>query len=135
MLKEMDFNRRRTKQRALVLETVHRLEHPTAQEIYMHIKNINRFSSKERISLGTIYRNLQVLEDEGKIISVPSGQDAMRYDAKINAHYHLLCVKCGRVVDLPVEYRHTLDFSAEKSSGCRIKSHSIMFKGVCTDCL
>jgi Fur family peroxide stress response transcriptional regulator len=121
----------------MVLDAVHALEHPTAQEVYAYI-NI-RFCSleenEENISLGTIYRNLQVLEDEGSIASLAAGRNATRYDTRLDAHYHLLCVKCGRMRDLPVVYKHTFNLDAEKSSGCLIESHSVLFKGVCNDCL
>jgi Fur family peroxide stress response transcriptional regulator len=118
----------------MVLEAVHTLEHPTAQEAYAYV-NIRFCSFKEKISLGTIYRNLQVLEDEGCIVSLAVDRNATRYDTRLDAHYHLFCVKCRRVRDLPVVYKHAFNLDVEKSSGCLIESHSILFKGICNDCL
>ncbi|MDR0409751.1 MAG: transcriptional repressor [Spirochaetaceae bacterium] len=129
----MDFSRRKTKQRGMVLEAVGELDHPTAKETYEHITNAASRFLKENISLGTIYRNLQVLEDEGKIIAV-SCQDAVRYDVRVEDHYHILCVKCGRVMDMPVAYKHDLDLEAEERGGGMIESHSILFRGVCAEC-
>jgi Fur family peroxide stress response transcriptional regulator len=131
----MNFSRRKTKQRDMVFAAVHRLEHPTAQEVYTYIKKTSGARVEDRISLGTIYRNLQVLEEEGRIISVPAEQPAMHYDARLDAHYHFLCRNCGRVLDVPVDYNSNFDLEVEKQSGCRIESHGILFKGMCGDCL
>jgi Fe2+ or Zn2+ uptake regulation protein len=131
----MDFLRRKTRQRGMVLGAVHALEHPTAQEVYAYIKKNSGVHDDERISLGTIYRNLQVLEEEGRIISVPAEQQAMHYDARLDAHYHFLCRNCGRVADVPADYNSAIDSDVEKRSGCRVESHDILFKGVCGDCL
>jgi Fur family peroxide stress response transcriptional regulator len=75
------------------------------------------------------------LEEEGRIISVPAEHNAMRYDDRLDAHYHLLCLKCGRVADVPVEYNTGFDLIAGKRSGCMIESHGILFKGICSSCL
>jgi Fur family peroxide stress response transcriptional regulator len=123
-----------TKQREMVLNAVCSLEHPTAQETYTYITNTTRLRAEDRISLGTIYRNLQVLEEEGRIASVPAGQNAMHYDARLDVHYHILCEKCGRVFDVPMQYSKAIDLEAERYSGCRIESHDILFRGVCRNC-
>jgi Fur family peroxide stress response transcriptional regulator len=130
----MSFIRRTTKQRELVLNAVHSLDHPTAQEAYTYITSTSGLQIKDRISLGTIYRNLQVLEEEGRIAAVPAGQDAMRYDARLDAHYHMLCGRCGKVFDVPMRYSKDIDLEAEKQSGHRIESHDILFRGVCKNC-
>jgi Fe2+ or Zn2+ uptake regulation protein len=120
----------------MVLNAIHALEHPTAQETYAYIMKTTDFSMKEAISVGTIYRNLQVLEQDGRIISVaPENQGAMRYDDRLDAHYHLLCRNCGRVFDVPLAYSGSLDSEAEQHSGFKIESHNIIFNGVCKDCL
>jgi Fur family peroxide stress response transcriptional regulator len=131
----MDFSRRKTKQREQVFEAVHILKHPTAQETYTHLTKLAAGVSETAMSLGTIYRNLQVLEEEGKIISVPADNEAMRYDARLDAHYHLLCERCGRVFDMPISYNASLDLEAERQSEFKIESHSILFKGVCKNCM
>jgi Fe2+ or Zn2+ uptake regulation protein len=130
----MNFVRRMTKQRELVLDALRSLDHPTAQETYAYITSITGPRSKDRISLGTIYRNLQVLAEEGKIAVVPAGQDAMRYDTMLGVHYHILCGNCGRIFDVPVQYSKDIDREAEQRSGHRIESHDILFRGVCKNC-
>jgi Fe2+ or Zn2+ uptake regulation protein len=132
----MDFTRRNTKQRELVFNAIHSLDHPTARETYAYIMTSADSSLKESISVGTIYRNLQVLEQDGKIISVSAeNQGAVRYDDRLDTHYHLLCENCGRIVDIPFDYDYKLDSEAERQSGCKIESHSLLFKGFCKNCL
>lgn len=128
------FSRRMTRQREKVLKAVCSLEHPTAQETYAYITSNTGLQAEDRISLGTIYRNLQVLEEEGRIAAVPAGQDAMHYDARLDVHYHILCGKCGKVFDVPMQYNKDIDLEAEKHSGCRIESHDILFRGICKNC-
>jgi Fur family peroxide stress response transcriptional regulator len=110
------------------------LEHPTAQEAYAYITGAGVLRAEDRISLGTIYRNLQVLEEEGRVAAVPTGQDAMRYDARLDTHYHMLCKNCGSIFDVPIRYIKDIDLEAERHSGYQIDSHDIMFRGVCKSC-
>ncbi|MDR0663461.1 MAG: transcriptional repressor [Spirochaetaceae bacterium] len=132
----MDFIRRKTKQRELVFNAIRALDHPTAQEAYAYIMRTTDFSTREAISIGTVYRNIQVLEQEGKIISVMmENQGPVRYDDRLDAHQHLHCESCGRVVDVPFVYDYRLDAEVERQSGCKIESHCFLFKGLCKDCL
>ena len=70
-------------------------EHPTADEVYMHVKR-----DFPNISLGTVYRNLNLLTDIGEAskISTPDGGD--RFDGRTEPHNHFLCTRCGRLLDL-----------------------------------
>jgi Fur family peroxide stress response transcriptional regulator len=126
----MDFNRRKTRQRDMVFKAVYALEHPTAQDAYNYITKAS--GDTGCVSLGTVYRNLQILEDEGKIASI--GADPTHYDRKIEPHYHLHCKKCGSVSDMPIVYKKGFDCEAETASGFYIESHTITFEGLCNSC-
>jgi Fe2+ or Zn2+ uptake regulation protein len=91
-------------------------------------------SQKTRMSFGTVYRNLQILEEEGEIISVQTDPAVLRYDRKRVRHYHLRCKKCGRVFDIPIPYRKDFDRKAGGKSGFVIESHTVSFEGLCLDC-
>jgi Fur family peroxide stress response transcriptional regulator len=86
-----------SRQRTLVLETLlkHR-DHPTADDLYREVKE-----DLPQISLGTVYRNLKKLAENGVIsrISVPDSPD--RYDPHTGMHPHFICTGCGTVEDLP----------------------------------
>ena len=93
--------KRNTIQSSLVLETVRKLQcHATADEVYSEI-----IKTYPTISRGTVYRNLQRLCETGEIRKreIPDGAD--RFDHLCDDHYHIRCVKCGRVFDVDMEYR------------------------------
>ena len=89
--------RRNTRQRQIVLEALRATcEHPTAGELYKTVRE-----RMPRISLGTVYRNLEILQETGQAVRLAgcSGQEA-RYDGRCDPHLHLVCGECGGVRDL-----------------------------------
>lgn len=115
-----------SKQRDLVYKTVMCLDiHPTAEEIYTLVKK-----EMPNISLGTVYRNLNLLAQIGKIkrISMPNG--IYRFDKTLTEHYHFMCEKCGKVFDLPY-----LDIKESfKDLNVQIKSVDLNVCGLCQKC-
>ena len=119
--------RRKTRQRNLVFDALMELNHPTAQDLYEHIHSRpDNFGKK--ISLGTVYRNLQILEEDGSLISIEAPSFVTHYDARLDPHYHFRCKKCGVVLDMNMDYITELNDKAQKESGCVIESHSLAFK-------
>ncbi len=121
--------RRETKQRQIILEVVQaHHDHPCADQIYEDVCRID-----SRISRGTVYRNLNCLSDDGKIchVRVPG---ADRYDSRTDLHYHLICMKCGAVVDIPMEYHESIDRMTAEKTGYRVNRHRIIVEGLCPDC-
>lgn len=68
--------------------------HPTADTVYMHIKE-----EFPNISLGTVYRNLNLLADIGEAIKITTPDGGDRFDARTNPHYHFYCKCCKRMID------------------------------------
>ncbi|MFP3090775.1 transcriptional repressor [Treponema sp. TIM-1] len=124
-----NLSRRNTRQRKLVLEAIHWGDHPSARDIF------DAIAKTERISLGTVYRNLIILEEAGEIVQVKSDPLLVRYDRRLGPHHHLHCKVCGRVYDMPLPYDAVFDREAAEKSGCRIEGHSITFKGICRACI
>ena len=121
--------KRNTHQRQLVLEAVKsRCDHPSADDIYLSVRE-----KDNKISRGTVYRNLNVLAEDGEIlhVRVPA---ADRYDLRTDYHYHMFCTGCGTVCDAPVEYNVSYDKQAEKS-GFKITRHRMIFEGLCPECM
>ena len=75
-----------------------RKDHPTADTIYAGVRD-----EYPNISLGTVYRNLMVLRDTGKIRTVDVGDGVIHFDADTSEHNHFICTRCGRVEDLEME--------------------------------
>ncbi|MDR2071367.1 MAG: transcriptional repressor [Treponema sp.] len=122
-------NRRNTRQRRLVLEAIHWGNHPSARDIF------DTIAETERISLGTVYRNLTILEQEGEILQVTSDPALVRYDRRLAPHHHLHCKVCGGVYDMPLPYDAGFDLEASEKSGYQIEGHSITFRGICRECM
>lgn len=120
---------RNSRQRQIILDAVTgRSDHPTADEIYLDVR-----AKDERISRGTVYRNLGVLTENGQISNVKLTA-ADRYDYRRDYHYHLLCMKCGRIFDAPEGYHKEFDEKAAEDTGFLIKRHRVLFEGLCPEC-
>ncbi|MBI3797712.1 MAG: transcriptional repressor [Deltaproteobacteria bacterium] len=104
--------------------------HPSADEVYWHVRR-----NLPRISLGTVYHNLQRLVAQGKISVVLLGERTARYDPTTTAHAHFVCQQCGQVED--VFLSHTLlgiDLNVLARQGYRITAHNLLISGLCPTC-
>lgn len=122
--------KRNTIQCSLVYEAVNNLQcHATADEIYDVI-----VKEHPHISKGTVYRNLNRLAEMGKIrkMEIPGGAD--RFDHLCHEHYHVKCIKCGRVFDVDMEYIADLENKIKDTHGFEFTGHDIVFKGICPEC-
>ena len=120
--------RRNTKQRQIVLNAVRsRCDHPTAEQIYAQVKEID-----PKISLGTVYRNLALLAEEGQILSIKLS-DADRFDLTVKGHDHFICLECGGVFDMIGKYDLIPD-NTSTEDGFLISSHQTIIKGLCPNC-
>lgn len=120
---------RNSKQRQMILDSVlARHDHPTADQIYLDVR-----AQDDKISRGTVYRNLGILSEDGQItnVKVPS---ADRYDSRADLHYHLFCTGCGKVFDAPLDYHSEYDAQITKETGFRISRHRMVFEGLCPEC-
>lgn len=120
-----------SKQRELILQTI--LEnpvHPTADEVYQQVRRQN-----PKISLGTVYRNLNFLSEMGMIrkISMPVGSD--RFDGRLDQHDHMACTHCGRVFDVECGALQQLDRQILEQQGFRVRDRHLLLTGLCRDCL
>lgn len=118
-----------SRQRELVLQAVcENRVHPTADFVYNKVREIDN-----NISLSTVYRNLNQLADSGAIKRIEVSGGADRYDGKIDEHQHIICEKCGKVVDIDIDLSDILS-KVSKETEISINSVNIVFKGLCNDC-
>lgn len=121
---------RKSKQRDRILELLKSTtSHPTAQEIYDQLR-----PDFPHLSLGTVYRNLNILVEQGQILRLQNGSTFDRYDGNTTAHYHFICTVCKRVYDLPMSPFCDLEEIASQQSAHAIRSHQLDFFGVCAHC-
>lgn len=126
-MKTVKFSRQREAIKEYLLNTK---EHPTADTIYEHIRTII-----PNISLGTVYRNLNLLVSNGEILKLISKDGKDRYDALISNHYHFICDKCGGVEDLMIDSLIDIEEVNKLNHDLLIQSHDITFTGICKKCL
>ena len=122
---------RLTPQRRAILQVLrHTRLHPDASWIYQQVR-----AELPHISLGTVYRNLTQLAEQGLIRELDLGGPASRWDGRTEEHDHIVCLRCGRVEDVVIG--PLTDRCAEKAAqatGFRVLSHRLYFTGVCADC-
>ncbi len=121
-----------SRQRAAILTFLQtRKDHPTAETVYSHVKE-----EYPNISLGTVYRNLTQLADNGLILRLSFGELGIdHFDADTSPHQHFVCSACSSVIDLDVKEMPFIDEEAGKNFDGMITGHHIYFHGLCKCCL
>ncbi|MFQ6861130.1 MAG: Fur family transcriptional regulator [Beduini sp.] len=119
---------RYSKQReAILLELQNRTDHPTADQVYYTLKQ-----KYPELSLGTVYRNLGFLADNGDILKLDVGDGTYHYDGTITPHVHFVCSSCNEIYDIVIkediyqQIADSIDHQAEKIN--------ITIEGQCVKC-
>ena len=119
-----------TRQRKTVLDVLKGMDtHPTADEIYDRVKQ-----KLPRISLGTVYRNLEVLSELGEIQILELSGSLKRFDWDPHKHYHIRCIRCDRVENAPLAPMNQLENELYESTVFEIMGHNLEFVGLCPTC-
>ncbi len=107
-----------------------REDHPSADELYEAVRK-----ELPRISLGTVYRNLLSLAEEGQVRILDTGSGHRRFDPNTSEHAHFRCLKCGRVEDVPGGVMVPgLDESLSWTREREIQRGYLIYLGVCPQC-
>ena len=135
LLLKSDRKYRMTHQRQVILEEVMKDGgHPTADEIYERVRK-----QLPRISMGTVYRNLDILVSSGFISRIEPGLPQMRFDGKTREHYHITCIRCGKIENAPIEpfgdTLNTLEHALGRLTKFGIFGHKLEFMGLCKECM
>ncbi|MBN2563605.1 MAG: transcriptional repressor [Phycisphaerae bacterium] len=121
---------RNTRQRRVVLEELQQLScHPTAAELYEVAR-----ARLPKISLGTVYRNLELLAQNGVIQKLQISGAEARFDGNPDRHYHAQCIHCGRVADVHDLPKDFVKGEVRSLAGYDIVGFRLDFLGVCPDC-
>ncbi len=122
---------RNTIQRQVVFNAVKELKnHPTSEEVYNYIRP--NFPS---ISLGTVYRNLNMLSDLNEIRKISTNDNAVRFDYVIENHYHFQCKKCSCILDVFIPSDDVVRNDVFNEHDFRVDSCDVLLKGICVNCL
>jgi len=121
---------RMTRQREVILEEIRTAKaHPSADEVYEMVRK-----RLPRISLGTVYRNLEILSELGEIQKLELGGDIKRFDWNPKKHYHIRCLNCGRVDNAPVAPLKQIEDELYGATVYTIFGHRLVFEGLCPRC-
>ncbi len=128
-------NRRRihrnTPQRRLILEELRKVtSHPTAATLYESVRR-----RLPKVSLGTVYRNLELLAEMGVIQKLELGGSEARFDGNTERHEHIRCIECGRVDDLRGVPMQKPDLASDAFRGYKVVDYRVHFLGICPECL
>lgn len=104
-----------------------RTDHPTADAIYMALRE-----EYPKLSLGTVYRNLNLLAENEEIIRIHC-EDIDHFDYNTKPHYHFVCKKCKCVYDIPLLIEPKVDETACDTIG-KVEGYQLVFQGVCQSC-
>ena len=125
-----DTSLRMTKQRQVILEELRSVtSHPTADDMYDMVRR-----RLPNVSLGTVYRNLEILAESGVVQKIDIGGTKKRFDGNVEVHYHLRCVECGRVDDVQIDTGVDLEALAAVMTDYTILRHRLEFIGICPNC-
>jgi Fe2+ or Zn2+ uptake regulation protein len=102
--------------------------HPTADQIYDRVRR-----KSARISLGTVYRNLQKLVADDRLQVLMLGR-AQHFDPLVERHQHFICERCDRVFDVRVDRHRELKPVKLPHVGFKVTSHQLAFYGLCKHC-
>ena len=121
---------RMTRQRQVILDAIREVRtHPTADEVHQMVRRY-----LPRISLATVYRNLEALSERGLLQKLELAGTQRRFDGNTHKHYHVRCIRCGRTDDLPLAPLGGLHSRAEEASGYEVRDHRLEFLGLCPGC-
>ncbi len=119
-----------TPQRQAIFRMLHGNDgHPTVESLYESAR-----SEMPTISLKTVYQTVHDLDAMGEVSLLDLGTGSVRVDPNVeHAHHHLICTRCGKVRDLPVELPD-LRVPARLRRGFSVSSVEINFRGLCDEC-
>jgi len=121
---------RNSRQRNRILNLLRsRDDHPDADLIYRELKK-----EFPRLSMGNVYRNLNILVKQRRIHRIKLGSGSDRYDAVMDHHYHFICESCHSVMDVELPPQDRLNEQAAQLTGCTVTGHQIRFFGLCPRC-
>jgi Fur family transcriptional regulator, peroxide stress response regulator len=130
-MKMNKYKYKRSRQRERILGILRGTNtHPTASWVYDELKK--EFNN---LSMGTVYRNINILIDQNLVQKIESGSSFDRFDANVELHYHFVCKECGAIDDLPIAAFDDLNEKINQMTEYQAENHRLDFHGVCPGCL
>ncbi|MFC1551362.1 transcriptional repressor [Candidatus Latescibacterota bacterium] len=121
---------RMTRQREIILQELRKVTtHPSADVIYLMVRKV-----LPKISIGTVYRNLELLFQKGYVAKIEISGNQMRFDGNPQKHHHISCVECSRIDDVGKDVVKRIEFDSDRICDFNVIGHTLHFKGICKQC-
>ncbi|MEC0179459.1 peroxide-responsive transcriptional repressor PerR [Paenibacillus favisporus] len=114
---------------AILAYLMESMNHPTADEIYRALEP--KFPS---MSVATVYNNLKMFMEAGMVHELTYGDNSSRFDANVSDHFHVICEKCGKIEDFMYPSLKDVEYTAEQSTGFKVKDLRMELYGICSSC-
>ncbi|RKD34611.1 Fur family transcriptional regulator [Thermohalobacter berrensis] len=124
-----------TTQRRVIIDVIleNQGNHLSPEEIYSKVKD-----KYPEIGLATVYRTLQLLEELNVIYKLNFNDGCNRYEINsgndYHHHHHLICLNCGKVIEVKLDLLEDLEEKIEKEGDFKIVDHNVKFFGYCNEC-
>ena len=119
-----------SKQREMIYNQVMNFPvHPTADQVYTALKAEN-----PSLSLGTVYRNLNLLSEMGMLLKIRIADGSDRFDGRTDNHYHMVCTCCNKVFDVELTELDMLKEVIGEKYGHSLTNVTLNLSGVCCEC-
>ncbi len=120
-----------SKQRDAILSLLQSVKnHPTAEWLHRELKK-----EFPNIGLATVYRNLNLLAEQGEILRLECSIGPEHYDGNTKRHYHFVCRGCSEIIDICLPEQFSLNELAEKNNSLKVEEHALFFYGLCKNCM
>ncbi len=121
---------RKSKQKETIFKVLQETScHPTAEWVYEQVKR-----EIPNISLGTVYRNLKIMKQEGAVSKLDLIGTLSRYDGNTQNHYHFRCEQCGYISDVDEPVDKEINERLAHKTGFEVSYHRLEFRGLCKSC-
>jgi len=121
---------RKSKQKEAILRAVKSTtSHPTADWVYEKVRE-----EIPHISLGTVYRDLKLLKQEGEVSEVSLTDTLSRFDGNTQNHYHFKCEQCAHISDVDEPVDEEINKRVAQKMGFKVSHHRLVFYGLCKEC-
>ncbi|MDR7870041.1 MAG: Fur family transcriptional regulator [Tissierellaceae bacterium] len=124
-----------TYQREAILEAIikNRDEHLSSEEIYNIVSK-----DYPEIGIATVYRTMQLFEKLKIVYKLNFDDGFSRYELNLGTgnhhHHHLICLKCGKVMEVKLDLLDSLEKEIENDGKFTIIDHNVQFYGYCNEC-
>ena len=115
--------------RALLEAVLERDDHPTANQVFEAVRVKN-----PQISRATVHRNLETLSELGVITKTCHTGGVARYDARVDIHHHLVCLRCNSIVDIDDEELNAITIPDTSAFGFEVSDFRVQLRGICREC-